>query len=526
MRSMSRYIGAAMVLSAGLLFACSSRSSEQTIATVQQAQNGYSTEEVDHNRPSYFTRCVAKNGDPICVNFSFALRAGGDSYASIDEMVNGISHCTPRYCHERGGRFAVFVGFLYKPALDEHLASSHNGQAFGEFKEKMKNVHAHLLSNKALTREDVEYSIQQQKESFNRVQEALGSDKIETEMHLRGIQKRILATLFASKIDAPKKELTDEQQTLSDLNKVVDGLATQIAPFEVSFRNEVTRFRAYRETEVARLTKLQEISRVASQSEEFEVLFRLSDEIRKVLKAERSESQALVASNVEAKRAFIAKQAELQTGLEPYRQILEKKSMQLPSLFTRELASLDSMGLYAEERTRKMEASGKQLQDGIRKREQMLIVKKAEAETRQALADATTLRLSAEFLRVSRQKIEELWKKLPKSPVTQLDYQSEQYDRMLEFLQYEPLCEKVSAGASWMTEGCQFIKLQFPKIRQYKDVSLPFVLKMGVTITRRKQLGVDEALLTSIEQLVKDKKLGDAVRQLDAVLRMVDQGAP
>lgn len=525
MRRLTSFLEMTVIFCCGLQLGCASKQENQEISTQRMAQNVDKVEETDRNRPSYCTRCKDKKGDTVCVRYSNPLRSGGDSVASIDELVNDRMNCTPASCHAQGGQFGVFVSLVYLPALDDRLASSYSDKVFEEFKAKMKKVHEHLLKNKDLTKEDIEYSIQQQRESYDRIQGFLSGNKFDIDLHLRKIRESTLDMLFASKLNPEQQRLTREQTALRELSGVIAKHSNEATSLSASLQREVTSYATYRASEASRIEKLREISKTASATEDFAVLYDLIDDVRKNRNVERADNQALLTSIAEVYRVFFEKRSQFQKDLEPHLEILKAKAMPVPDLYSKEITSLTNMRVYAESRMQKIETASSKLLDGIRQRKLTLVVKKTNDETQQTLVSAATTQLSTNYLKFANQKIDSLWKNPPKSSVLDLEYQSDRYDRMIEFLQYEANCKAGGVAAVWMTEGCQFIRLQFFKIRQFINTSLPFALRMGVDTIRKKQLGIDEAILVAIELNVQNKKVGDAVRLFDEILRTIDRGA-
>jgi hypothetical protein len=337
-----------------------------------------------------------------------------------------------------------------------------------------------------------------------------------------GLEGRVLAQL-----EGPKKE---EQGKLATFRKkrdkvepVIERARDRLTAIGAELKPLVTRHKEYLATEKPVFKKLEGIAARGSTAG-LDTLFVIQEEL---LALERDESPKCDQFEIDVRRlqarvGYVVDDYVFELGdSKAFLRELKLEKM-IPNAADALQDSLAKIGSYCDARRPKFDQAFASILDGIKRRNEALIVASATAATQKTLNDARFLRASSDFLKTSSARSARLAKLPISSQRLKLPFLFAKYQEHEATLALEPMCtESGLAAVSFMDAGCEIIKRDISKSRNYIGISVPAIIKAA--LPRLKTAGVNAAFVDGISADLTAKRFRKAASDYDMAVSLSDK---
>ena len=327
--------------------------------------------------------------------------------------------------------------------------------------------------------------------------------------------KNKITDKFRATLDVEKAELVDLRYNVNQMNPIIDEYEKQANQQTDYYLSAVKVYDAYKKTGGMIAATLKQQSLDASATEDFDQLARIK---MGVVAISRNENARIVELLVEIHKLQYDMeniQSSYEQKVQPYISWMQANGYPIPDLLTVALASLTNMTTYLQERKTYVNTVATKLAEGIENRTKSLILVKAEKDTRETILQEAHLRRATDFANQLNAKIKDMWALPAKSKKLKLSLLRPQYDKFVSILSYEKMCQTVlapQASVSWMVTGCNLLRVEFSKAKNFLKDGLPFAIIMDIDSLR--SAGIDTAMLTQIQSL-SVSNLAEATRLHD-----------
>jgi hypothetical protein len=318
---------------------------------------------------------------------------------------------------------------------------------------------------------------------------------------------------------AEQVHLAETRMAIRELERVHAAYRQALDDVRPQYGDVVARFTAYRGDEPTVIGELEALIESASGAD-LDAMAALKLQLAAISDAENQAPQQLILDANRVRWELAHAQAEYERGIAPHAAMMDERAWPRLDHTTAPRGGMGGVVSYAEGRQQRVNDAVREIFDGLRRREQVLVVAAADAATRDAIRASIAANTEADFLDEITRRVTELWTSPPTTPILKLPLLGERVGVMQAFLPLEDLCA-ASTAATWRVPGCQKVAIELPKVRKYLSQQLPFTIRYG--IPKLRAAGVPEAELAEIDADLTAGRVTAAVHRYDAALRAVEE---
>ncbi len=378
---------------------------------------------------------------------------------------------------------------------------------------QQQNVSAHWLRDTLENHRELQnLLLAKAKEAVEAVHDA--RDALVTETHDR------IAAMGGEVVSEEQVRLANTRWAIRDLERTTQRYQQILDHARPLYGDVAARYAAYRASEAATIGGLENLIAQAS-SAGLDDMVALKSALAAISDSENLDPQQLILDANRVRWELAHAQTEYDQAIVRHAALIDEHGWARLDHTTVPRQGMTGVVGYAEERLDRVNAAIREIIDGVRRREQALILVAADQHTRDAVRAAVAAQTEADFLDEITRRSDELWRSPPTTSTLKLPLLGERVRVMQAFLQLEPLCADPS-NATWRGPGCQRVANELTKVKTYLNQTLSLTLRYG--ITKLRAAGVNEADLTQIDADLTAGRRAAAVHRYDAALRAVEEG--